>query len=108
MKYLITDLSSANSETNSNVKLIVPPATKPAINRPIYSSVAFVESILSDQLHYSMSNKEFFFRKSVQIYRIHKMKIITNWGIIITVNVFFRPNPSPSIVKNMVPIKAPK
>lgn len=104
---MLTDLSSANSETNSNVKLIVPPATKPAINRPIYTSVAFVESNLSDQLHYSTPNKELFYWKSTQSHRIYEIKI-TNWGIIITVNVFFRPNTSPISVKNMVPIKEPQ
>lgn len=114
-------LSSANSATNSNVKLIVPPAMNPATKRPIYTSVAFVASNINDQQpyfqHILYANEKtsivivFFLCVWALIRKTVKWSDFvhgsTSWGNIITANVFFRPNPSPINVKKITPTKPP-
>lgn len=99
-------LSSANSDTNNIIKFIEPPAAKPDKNWLRYVSVAFVDIIFKSQPNYT--HKKSSIHSKLKFNKIIRLKIsITPCGTIKTINVYLRPNTSPFIVKNTIPIRAP-
>lgn len=104
---LVHYFSSANSITYKIVKIMEPPPTKPDKIRAMYSSVAFVENIISIQLAYAFEIKW----KLLGLEKIYFDRItinLTNCGITETHNVLLRPKLLPIMQRNIVPTTAPR